>query len=93
MGMKVPGGALDQILVRDVPSKLQTHIRSLYQLFEGVLDFIPIFRKRVFDFIFHTKIWKVGTVPYTKILRIDTVLHSNIWKIDALPDGTAPYSM
>ena len=30
------GGALDQILVGDVPSRFQKHTRSLYQLFEKV---------------------------------------------------------
>ena len=33
---ELPGGALDLILVGDVPSRLQRHTRSLYQFFEKV---------------------------------------------------------
>ena len=74
-----PGGALDQILFGDVPSRLQEHTRSLHQFFEKVYPFlIPIFRKSISNHVFHTKILKIGTVPYTKIMKIDTVLYTNI---------------
>ena len=32
-GLRIPGGALDQIFVRDVPSRLQRHTRSLDHFF------------------------------------------------------------
>ena len=78
-----PGGALDQILVGDVPLRFHKHTRSLYQYFEkSIPDLIPIFRKSISYLIFHTKTLKIGTVPYTKSVKIDTVLYTNIWKID-----------
>ena len=87
-----PGGALDQILVGDVPLRLQKHTRSLYQFLKKYTPPDTNFSKEyIRPFIFHIKISKIGTVPCTKIMRIDTVLYTNIWKIDTLPGGTSPY--
>ena len=42
------GGALDQILVGDVPSRLQKHTRSLYQFFEKVYPNLYQFFEKVY---------------------------------------------
>ena len=42
-----PGGALDQILVGDVPSRLQKHTRSLYQFLEKIYPTLYQFFEKV----------------------------------------------
>ena len=71
------GVPLDLILVGDVPFKPI--------LRKSIPDFIRIFLKSIPDLIFHSKILKIGTVPYIKIVKIDTVPYTNIWKNDTLP--------
>ena len=76
-----PGGALDQILVGDVPSRLQRHTRPYtkfsYKVYQNLKSY--------------TGILKIGAVPYTKIVKIDTVAYTNMWEIDTIPNGTSPY--
>ena len=82
------GGPLNQILVGDVPSRLQEYTFSLYQFFEKVYPTLyQFFRKSVSDTLFHRKILKIGTVAFTKIVKSDTVLYTNLWKIDTLSYG------
>ena len=65
---------------------------SLYQFFEKVyLTLYQFFRNSISDTLFHRKILKIGTVPFTKIVKIDTVLYTNLWKIDTHPDGMSLY--
>ena len=94
-----PGGALDHILVGDVPARLQKHTCSLSQFFEKVYPNLYQFSENAFptsknfskNQVFHIKILKIGIVRYTKIMKIDTIHYTNIWKIDTVPDGTSPY--
>ena len=89
-----PGGALDQILVGDVPSRFQKHTRSLYQFLKKYTrPYTKFSKKYILPYTSYQNLenqyrWQV---PYTKIVKIDTVLYTNIWKIDTLPDGTSPY--
>ena len=47
-----PGGALDQILVGGVPSRLQNHTRSLYQFFEKVNPTLYQFFEKVYPTLY-----------------------------------------
>ena len=69
-----PGGALDQMLVGNVLSRFQEHTCSIYQFFEKVNPTLHQFSNSISGLIFHTKILKIGTAPYTKIVKIDTIL-------------------
>ena len=90
-GGNCPGGAVDQILVEDVPSRFQKHTRSLYQFLKKIYRTLYQFFEKVCPTLyFIPKSFKIGTVPYTKIVKIDTALYTNIWKIDTFPDGTSP---
>ena len=47
-----PGGALDQILAGDVPSRLQKHTRSLYQFSEKVYPTLYKFFEKVYPTLY-----------------------------------------
>ena len=52
-----PGVALDQVLVGDVPSRLQKHTCSLYQFFEKYTrPYTNFSKKYIRPYIFHLKI-------------------------------------
>ena len=71
-----------------MPSRLQKQILSLYQFFKQGYPTIPIFQKckpvliptnllkSIPDPMFYTKIFQLGTVPYTKIMKIDAYCSS-----------------
>ena len=70
---------------KNIPVPYTTFLKS-------IPDLLPIFRKRISELIFHTKILKIGTFSLFQIVKIDVVLYINVWKIckiDTLPDGTS----
>ena len=89
--LRAPGVALDQILVGDVPLRLQEHNCSLCQVFETVHPTLYQFFEKVYQTLcFMPKSEK--SVPFfTKIVKIDTVLYGSMMRTDSLSDGTSPY--
>ena len=74
-----PGGALDQILVGDVPSRLQKHTRSLYPILKKVYPTLYQFFKKVYPTLyqFFEKVYPTLYISYKNLENRYRSLYQN----------------